>query len=660
MKHLTLKLTTLALIAAMALGACSSTPAIVVTTDESQSAVTISTVPSVATSQTGTTTQSVVQTADPDVSLIETHESENDYAWNEEDVVEIALLDSASSAASQAVKIEGNLITITASGTYRLTGTLSDGQVLVDAADDGTVRLILNGVNIHSSTSAPVYIKSAEKTVVILADGTQNKLSDTANYVFESAEEDEPNATLFSNDNLTVYGSGELSIVANYNDAINSDDGVLIYGANITIAAVDDGIRGKDYLVVRDASLEITAGGDGMKSDNDSAEALGQIQIVNSIVAIDSAGDAISAEGAVAISSGEFSLKTANASFNAETTSAKGIKGLVSVVLDGGSFAINSVDDAIHSNGDISINGGSFTISSGDDGIHADNALTINGGTIDITKSYEGLEALLITLNGGSISIVASDDGINAAGGVDGSGLNGGWGTPGGQAPWAQAEVAGNQMVYFNGAEVYINAGGDGIDSNGSIEMNAGVVLVDGPTNDANGPLDYMGTFNINGGTFVAVGSLGMAQSPSTTSTQPSIFIGLNQTLSASTLIHVQTTSGQDVLTYSPSKTFQSVLISSPELQLGETYVLYTGGSISGEIQNNLVINGQYQQGTQLTQLTLSSSVTTYGSYTPGFGGGGLQGGGGGIPGGGIPGGGAPGGGVPGGGAPGGGGGQMP
>ena len=344
---------------------------------------------------------------------------------------------------------------------------------------------------------------------------------------------------------------------------------------------------------------------------------------------INSVGDAINAEGAVAIFSGQFTLNSGDSSFNPDSMSAKAVKGLVSVVIEGGSFVIDAADDAIHSNGDITVNGGDLMVASGDDGLHADLSLTINGGTINILNSYEGLEAQVVTINGGDISLLASDDGINSAGGADGSGMNGGWGMPGGQAPWDQGGTQNDYWVIINGGKTYVNAGGDGIDSNGSIEMTGGVLLVDGPTNDGNGPLDYMGTFNISGGTLVAVGSLGMAQAPSASSTQPSIFIGLNQALSASTLIHLQTDSGQSILTYAPSKEYRSVLISSPELVIGESYSLFTGGSSSGEIDSNLYLNGEYQPGTELTQLTVDSIVATYGTNA-GQGGGGFPPGGGG------------------------------
>lgn len=627
MKTFKIKILSLGIIALMMFSACASTTSTTVateipTTTGISSGVSIEASSSNESSQNTTTSSSSEQLAASEIDLLETHESEDDYSWDAEKVVDITLADDASTSTGQAVNITGNQISITASGTYRLTGKLSDGQVLVESTDDGLVRLILDGVEINNNNSAPIYIKSAGKAVIILADGRQNLLTDSANYVFANADEDEPKATLFSNDDLTIFGEGTLTIVGQYNDAISSDDGLIISAADINIQSVDDGVRGKNYLVIRDASLEIVSGGDGLKSDNDDTEKLGQIHISDSTVIIESVGDAISAEGEVAISSGDFTINSGDSSFNPENMSAKGIKGLVSVVIDGGSFNIEAVDDAFHSNGDITINNGNFTIASGDDGIHSDLSLTINGGLITVTESYEGLESQVVTINDGEISLIASDDGINSAGGADGSGMNGGWGMPGGQVHGEMGGNTGDYWVRINGGKIYVNAGGDGVDSNGSIEMTGGVVLVDGPTNNGNGPLDYMGTFNISGGTLVAVGSLGMAQAPTSSSTQPSIFLGLNQTLQASTLIHLQNSSGQSLLTYTPAKEYQSVLISSPDLVIGETYSIFIGGSSSGEVENGLYITGEYQPGTEITQLTVASSVTTSGTNSgPGGGG---------------------------------------
>lgn len=633
MKTFKIKILSLVIIALMTFSACASTTSTTVateipTTTEISSVSSTGISSSADSSQNTTTSSSAEQSTASEINLLETHESEDDYSWDAEKVVDVTLADDASTADSQAVNIIGNQIAITASGTYRLTGKLSDGQVLVESTDDGLVRLILDGVEIHSNNSAPIYIKSAGKAVIILADGTQNLLTDSANYVFANADEDESKATLFSNDDLTIFGDGNLTIIGKYNDAISTDDGLIISGGDINIQSVDDGVRGKNYLVIRDASLEIVSGGDGLKSDNDDTEKLGQIQISNSTVNIDSVGDAISAEGEVAILSGDFAINSGDSSFNPENMSAKGIKGLVSVVIEGGSFNIEAVDDALHSNGEITINNGNFTIVSGDDGMHADLSLTINGGTIDITESYEGLESQVVTVNGGEISLIASDDGINSAGDTNGSGINAGWGMPGGQAPLEMGGNIDDYWVHINGGKIYVNAGGDGVDTNGSIDMTGGLLLVDGPISDRDALIDYTGSFEISGGTLVAAGSLGMTtQAPSTSSTQASIFLGLDQVLPASTLINLQTNSGYSLLTYAPSKQYQSVLVSSPDIQVGETYTMYLGGLSSGEIENNLYVNGAYEPGTQLALLSVESTVTIYGTL-PGSGGGGFPGGG--------------------------------
>ena len=151
--------------------------------------------------------------------------------------------------------------------------------------------------------------------------------------------------------------------------------------------------------------------------------------------------------------------------------------------------------------------------------------------------------------------------------------------------------------------------------------MTAGTVIVNGPTNDGNGPLDYLGTFNVSGGYLVAVGSSGMAQAPSTTSIQASVMYNLVSTQAAGTMVHIETESGQEVLTFLPTKQYQSVLLSSPELENGSTYVVYSGGSSSGTVSDGLYSGGAYTGGTQVASVTLTSMVTSAGSQAGGFGG---------------------------------------
>lgn len=556
-----------------------------------------------------------------------THEAANDYTWDSANVVNISLNGSSASSESAGVEIDGSVITITEAGTYSLSGVLSDGQVIVDTTDEEVARLILNGVDITSNNSAPIYIKDAEKAILILAENSQNTLTDATVYAYTSTEEDEPNAVIFSKANLTLHGSGSLTVFGNYNDGISSKDGLIIAGGNITVNAADDGIRGKDYLVVKDGTLTVTATGDGLKADNEDDAALGFITIEKGSLNITAGGDAITAQTDIIVSDGELTLASGGGSgtWLDETTSAKGIKGVVSVTIDGGTFTINSADDSIHSNGDITINNGTFQLATGDDGMHADTTLTINGGEIVISESYEGIESAVITINGGSIHINSSDDGINVASGADGSGANpgmfggGGQGNqPGGKAGGGPGldmfSATGDYYLYINGGYIVVNADGDGIDVNGAVEMTDGVVLVNGPTESMNGVLDYYTTFNISGGYLVAVGSVGMAQGLSESSTQNSLLVNLDNAQPAGTTIHIQDEAGANILTFTPTKNFQSIVFSAPGLETGKNYILYTGGNVSGEVVDGLSTSGSYFAGTQIDTFSVENTVTSLGS----------------------------------------------
>jgi hypothetical protein len=536
------------------------------------------------------------------------HEDEEDYIWDSSDVITITLnMDSISVDDENGTTIDETTVTITSAGTYSISGTLDDGQIVVDTNDEEVVRLILNGVNISSTTNAPVYVADAEKTVIVLADNTENYLTDNEN--------NEDNATLCRRDDLTIYGNGSLTVSGNANDAIRSNDGLIIKSGNITVTSVDDGIRGKDYLVIKGGYITVNSVGDGLKSDNAEEENRGYISIEEGTIDITSTkGDAITAQTDLLITAGNFTLTSGGGSAVTpdEDVSTKGLKAGVSIVIDDGDFTISSSDDAIHSNDMIAINNGTYRIASGDDGIHADTSLEINDGTFVISQSYEGLESTIVTINNGHFQINSSDDGINVAGGNgDGFAPGGGWGGGGFGTP-------GEYYIYINGGFIYIESDCDGLDSDGYIEMSGGVLIINGPVPGSfpNGAIDYgMGSFNLTGGTLVAVGSSGMAQGPSASSTQYSVLLNFNSSQSANTLVNIQTASGETVLTFSPTKTYQSMVFSSPELATG-SYDLYLGGNSTGTLSYGIYEDGTYSPGTKYTSFTISEIVTTVGSGT--------------------------------------------
>lgn len=545
-------------------------------------------------------------------------------------------------------EINGSVITITAAGSYQVSGTLNDGQIRVDTLDEGEVELILDGVSITNSTSAPIYILSADDATIKLAAGSVNTVTDGSSYIFDDAESNEPNAAIFSKSDLTIKGSGSLTVNANYNNGIVSKDDLDIKNGVITINAVHDGLKGKDSVEIEDATLTIIAGADGIQSTNAVDAEKGFVTIDSGIINVTAGLDGVQAETILTINGGTITLVTGGGSANSSSNenwgqpgggrgmentastetleSMKGLKAGVNLVVTGGTINIDSADDALHSNDSLTIDGGDFIISSGDDGMHADTSLVINNGNIIISKSYEGIESAIITINDGSIDITSSDDGLNVAGGRDGSAVNG---RPG-QGNFTES---GSYYLYINGGYLVINADGDGLDSNGSIEMNGGEVIVYGPTNNGNGPTDYMGTFNINGGFIVSVGSSGMAQSASQSSAQYSVLYNYTDTQTAGTMLHIESQDGEDIITLVPLKDYQSILFSSSELANGITYNLYSGGSYSGSEIDGLYKDGTYSSGNLVASFTISSIVTSEGAAGNMMGGGG--GGRGGKPGGG-------------------------
>ena len=536
------------------------------------------------------------------------YEDLSDYYLDMSNLVDITLNGESISVNSNKVAVTGIVATITYGGTYRITGTLTDGQIIVETNDEEKVTLILNGVDISCSYSAPISVMDSERAVILLAEDTVNYVSDASEYVFE-ADMDEPDACIFSKTDLVIYGDGVLYVDANYNDGIMSKDGLIIANGIITVDSVDDGIRGKDYIIIKDCDLTLNVEGDGLKSDNDEDTTKGFIAIDQGSIDITSGGDAIQAETKVTILDGCFTLTTGGGSRKRldEDLSAKGIKADVSVEISGGEFTIDAGDDAIHSNQDMIIAGGVFDIATGDDGFHADSYLQIDYGVIVISDSYEGIESAVITINDGEISIISSDDGINVASGNDGSGIRP---RPGGRDFFSYSS---NNYFYMNGGYVFVDALGDGIDINGGVVMTGGTLIINGPTSNRNGALDYDGGFKMTGGYLIAVGSSGMAQAPDSSSTQYSILVNMRTSVQAGTIIHLETSSGEEIFSFTPTKWCQSIVFSSSELEKGTSYVLYLEGSSTGESINGLITDGEYTPGSKYTSFTITSTITRNG-----------------------------------------------
>lgn len=503
-----------------------------------------------------------------------------DAVWSESTSTMIQCDGKSVSITGNGATADGTTVKITEAGDYVFSGSLEEGQIQIDADKEDMVHIILNGLTASSSSGAVIEGIQNEKMILTLAEGTTNTLSDASDYGFEEGDEGEPNACIFSKDDISVNGSGTLIVNGSYQDGIRSKDDLKVVSGTLKVTAVRHGLKGKDSVSVREGSLTIQAGEDGIKADNDTDEGKGFVVLDGGTFAVTAGQDGIQAETILQVNGGSGSISTGGGSVDT-LYEARGLKAGKALYLKGGTFVIDSSDDSIHSNGDVEIIGGDYEMASGDDGIHADNQLLVLGGNLRILKSYEGMEGLNVTIQDGDIQVTASDDGINSAGGSDTRMA----GRPG-QNGFAEGSDA---SIRISGGEILVKASGDGIDSNGDFYMEGGRVTVEGPEDSGNGALDYDGTAEIIGGTFIGTGMTGMAQGFSDTSSQYSAMVGFSKTLAAGNSVTVTDSSGKEIFTVTPEKSFNCIQFSTPELISGETYKVSCSDGTTEEISMDSV-----------------------------------------------------------------------
>lgn len=483
-------------------------------------------------------------------------------------------------------------VSITKSGVYELVGSCSNCKIRIYAGNNAEVTLLFNNADLSSQNGSVIDCISAKTLTLYTKKGTKNSLSDSGNYTGAEAESD---AAVFTRSDLLINGEGELNITGAYGDAVKCKDAVVIYDGTLNVTSADDGITGKDSVTVYGGTVSVNAGGDGIKSTNDTDEGRGNITIAGGELNITSEKDGIQAEKALTINDGKITIKSGGDAADADvtaqdspwdfdrrggsqggqgaqlsqsgqtddTSSHKGLKAGGGITINDGEINIKSADDSIHSNADVEINGGTLTLSSCDDGVHSDETLRITNGNITVTKSYEGLEGKCIEIDGGVISVKAADDGLNAAGGDNGSFFGFG-------------QASSDYYISITGGSIVVDADGDGIDSNGTIAQSGGTVTVFGPTNSANGALDYEMSYAMSGGTLMAFGAQGMAQTPSTLS-QPCLSISAQ--VSANSTVEVREGS-KVILSATLTKAAQSLIFSCEKFKEGTDYDICVDGSV--------------------------------------------------------------------------------
>lgn len=452
--------------------------------------------------------------------------SEEDYdsSYAAGTIAKITLKGTTASSESKNVEISGSDVTILGGGTYVLTGELTEGSLIVDSADGAVVRLVLNGASVTSSDFSALYVKQAAKVVISTVEGTENTFTDGAAYSEEKPEEGKPTAAIYSKDDLTLNGKGTLIVKGNYKDGIKVNDSLKITGGTLSVTAPDEGINVNDLIAFLDADITVSSGGDGVRCENEDAD-----------------------------------------------------KGFM--VLEDTKLSVTSGSDAIQSSSAIYLQGGEYTVESGDDAIHAETTLRFSPNTFYVTKCREGIEGGYIEIGGGDIRIISSDDAINAVG-MSSSGSRF---MPMGMHKDVITDE--DTYLFIKGGNIHIETGGDGIDSNGAVRISGGHIEVYGPENSGNSSLDFEYGFVIDGGSLLATGSSGMAETPHETSGQVSIVYYLDETYEAGSTISVTDSAGNEIISAASAKSFDWICVSDAKLVHGETYTVRVNGNQVAEAE---------------------------------------------------------------------------
>ena len=568
----------------------------------------------------------------------------------------ITLSPDGSTSTDASVRIDGQTVTITQAGTYQIAGTLGDGALIVESAENAKITLVLGGVSIKNSTGAAIQISTADDVTIELAEGTTNVLQSGEEVDIAAATESKEasGGALQSKADLKIKGKGSLTVLGYLNNGIHCTKDLKIKNGNISVTALGHGIKGKNSVTVSGGTVTVTSGKDGITSDETENEEKGFVTIEDGEIIITSVGDGVSAETTLTVTGGVISIISGGGSANAQQktdnmrdwwdfdnsasddniASCKGLKAGKAMMISGGSITIDAQDDALHTDGDMTISGGECILSTGDDGAHAALSLTVLDGKITVLTSYEGLEANQITLADGELDITASDDGINANGGSDGfsGGFGGGFGgrrsdmnsqsgdmtppdnsnmqtppdgnAPSGNPPTMPGQDAADSattddttdkqpVLLITGGKITVNADGDGLDSNGDLRVEGGDITINGPSNGGNGALD-IGTENggagvIAGGTLIALGTSSMTENFGSTSTQCAFLVTMNS-FGAGETITITDSQGNVLYTGVTVKSANSVVFSSADLTVGETYTVTIGSTSATVTQSSTVV----------------------------------------------------------------------
>lgn len=475
---------------------------------------------------------------------------END-AWKE-NVGKIKLNDMT--VTGKGISVTDNVIYISAGGDFEVSGVLKDGMIRVNTEEK--VKLRLSGASITNSSGPAIYFENAEKCFITITEGTENYLADAAEYDVDDAD-----AALFSNDDLEIKGAGVLVVDGNYKHGIASDDDLIIKNGDITITSYEHGIKVND-------TLEISGG-----------------------------------------------------SINIDAETGKGMKAKKELIIEDGAIDIVTTDEGIESKGILTINGGNINIKAGDDGINTGNISTTTDTTTE-TVPDDRRQPEMNFENPPEKPDGAPEFPEGMQGGMPGGG-RGEHQAARGEQPWEREqgeppmkpdgesmpnmkpednrdrtpggmgggafgrvdeETAAEHAITITGGNIYINAGGDGIDSNGSLTISGGTLIIDGPESNGDGPLDSDGAMSITGGEIITLSSAGMVQLPNSEGNQNVLRVNFSENGSAGDIVEVRDADGKVLMTHEAAKTYRCLIYSSDKIDDEESYFIYVNDELQQEV----------------------------------------------------------------------------
>lgn len=558
---------------------------------------------------------------------VEYSKRDMDASFDESSATKITLSGDSASVSGSGAAAEGSTVTISTAGTYIVSGNLTDGSITVTTSENDKVQIVLNGVKIVSSSGPAIDIQSADTCFITLAEGTQNSLSDGNVFTSEDA-----NACIYATCDLTINGSGSLDVSGNYHHGVFSKDDLVVYGGSIDVSAVEDGLNGKDSVKIGAGDISIDSGADGVKSSKSTNPEKGFVYVSGGSLSIDAEDDGIQAKTHLCIAGGSIEIDAADDALHSDLEGA--LNGGSTTVRSGddafhcetklevndGSFVAEACNEGYEAE-QVVVNGGDTNICALDDAMNAsaadlsDDSESSDADTSTIASSGEpGANA---AQPDGSIGVpdassanadsngqqntapqgagqqdsatppeLPSDDGTQ--GGQAGEAPSDLGQAPdvqgrmerGGQAPGGQGGAPGasdsNCLIQINGGKVVLDSQGDGVDSNGNVEITGGTLLVNGPSSDGDGAFDYDGEATISGGTVLMAGAVGMAQS-FTSGMQA--FALVQASGSAGSVIEATDADGNVVATLTATRAFGCVLVSGAGVSDGDTITVSVDGA---------------------------------------------------------------------------------